>query len=67
MWNHAAYMDQQGARLVVREAPSPQLKPGHVIVKNAALAINPIDWKVQSFLGFLVQSWPTILGAYSLG
>jgi NADPH:quinone reductase-like Zn-dependent oxidoreductase len=30
-------------------------------VKNAAIAINPVDWKVQDY-GIFVQSWPFILG-----
>ena len=64
MSNRAAYVDSAGARITVRDAPYPELKPGHVIVKNAAVAMNPIDWKLQAFLGFLVQSWPTVLGLY---
>ena len=63
MWNHAAFVDEKSAPTIVREAPYPDLKPGHVIIKNAAIALNHIDWKLQDF-GFLVQSWPTVLGRW---
>lgn len=65
MSNHAAYVDEKGARITVREAPYPELKPGYIILMNEAVALNPIDWKLQDF-GFLIQSWPTILGMYRI-
>lgn len=32
-----------------------------IVVKVHALAINPVDWKMQD-MGLFVQSWPTVLG-----
>lgn len=61
MSNNAAWITSKGARLTVDNAPYPTLEPGQVIIKNAAVAINPIDWKMQDF-GVFVQSWPAILG-----
>ena len=62
MSNRAAYVDEKGARITIHDAPYPNLKPGYVIVRNAAVALNPIDWKLQDF-AFLIQSWPTVLGS----
>lgn len=64
MANQSAFVDSQGASIAVREAPYPTCKPNHVVIKNAAIALNPIDWKLQAF-GFLIRSWPTVLGLCS--
>lgn len=42
--NRAAYVVAQGKPLEVREAPYTTPGPNEVVVKNAAVAINPIDW-----------------------
>jgi len=34
---------------------------GEIIVKNAAIAINPIDWHQQD-VGIFVQRFPAIIG-----
>jgi NADPH:quinone reductase-like Zn-dependent oxidoreductase len=31
------------------------------VVKAHALAINPVDWKIQDH-GIFIQNWPTVLG-----
>lgn len=59
--NHAAYLKEKGAQLEVAEAPYTEPGEGQVLVKTAAIAINPIDWKVQA-LGFAVKTWPAIIG-----
>ena len=61
MSNKAAWIASKGARINVDASPYPTSEPGQVIVKNSAVAINPVDWKIQDS-GFFVQSWPTILG-----
>jgi NADPH:quinone reductase-like Zn-dependent oxidoreductase len=61
MSNQAAWVAAQGARINVDAAPYPTLEPGQVIIKNAAIAINPVDWKMQE-AGYFVKSWPVILG-----
>lgn len=61
MSNQAAWVATQGARINVDAAPYPTLEPGQVIIKNAAIAINPVDWKMQD-AGYFVKSWPVILG-----
>ncbi|KAI4845430.1 zinc-binding dehydrogenase [Aureobasidium sp. EXF-8845] len=42
--NRAAYLVAQGKPLEVREAPYTTPGPNQVVVKNAAVAINPVDW-----------------------
>lgn len=61
MSNQAAWITSLGARLTVDESPYPTLERDHVIVKNAAVAINPVDYKLQD-TGDIVQAWPTIFG-----
>ena len=59
--NQAAYLDQAGTPLVVREAPLPIPLAGEVVIQNAAVAINPLDWHMLD-LGVFVQQWPAIFG-----
>ncbi|KAL8747685.1 MAG: hypothetical protein Q9190_000481 [Brigantiaea leucoxantha] len=62
MSNQAAVIDGPKQRLHVedRAIPTPQ---GHeILVKNAAIAINPVDWKIQDY-GLFVQKWPNVLGS----
>jgi NADPH:quinone reductase-like Zn-dependent oxidoreductase len=42
--NRAAWVVTQGNPLEVKEAPYTQPGPNEVVVKNAAVAINPVDW-----------------------
>ena len=59
--NKAAYLDKQGARLEVRDAPMPKPGPDEVVIQNKAVAVNPVDWKMQDW-GLFVKSYPTVLG-----
>lgn len=59
--NRAAYLDKAGTVLEIRDAPLPQAGPGEIVVKNAAVAINPLDWHMADH-GVFVQQWPAILG-----
>jgi NADPH:quinone reductase-like Zn-dependent oxidoreductase len=48
MYNQAAWIkDPKGKPLQV--GPADYVKPGsgQIVVKNAAVAINPVDWKIQ--------------------
>lgn len=59
--NQAAWLDEAGAELVVRDAPLPSAGPGEIVVKNAAVALNPLDNHMQD-VGVFVQAFPAILG-----
>ncbi|KAF2718511.1 putative zinc-binding alcohol dehydrogenase domain-containing protein cipB [Polychaeton citri CBS 116435] len=66
MSNCAAFIASQGAKATVGDAPMPKVKPGSVVVKNKAVAINPVDWKMRDF-GIMVPFWPAIMGFDSAG
>ncbi|CAG1985892.1 unnamed protein product [Fusarium graminearum] len=47
----------------VKEAPVPEVTPGHILVKNSAVAINPVDIANQHVGIFIAESqYPVILG-----
>ncbi|KAL2831399.1 chaperonin 10-like protein [Aspergillus cavernicola] len=59
--NQAAWLLEAGSPLQVRDAPMPAAGPGEIVVKNAAVAINPLDCHMQDS-GVFVQEWPSIFG-----
>ncbi|KAL1622690.1 hypothetical protein SLS56_008615 [Neofusicoccum ribis] len=60
--NQAAWITHPRAKpLKVDEAPEWKAGPGEVVIKNAALAINPVEWKIQDS-ALLPVSYPAILG-----
>ena len=60
--NLAALLPAQGADLVIEERPILSPKDGEILIRNHALAINPIDWKRQES-GYLIPSYPTVIGS----
>ena len=62
--NQAAWLVTKGAK-PFQVGPTPYTSPGEheIVVKNAAVAINPVDWKVQNSVFPLPLNYPTILGA----
>ena len=63
--NHAAYLDKPETAFVVREAPYVHPGPGEIVVKNGAVALNPMDWMIQAIGTKLPfpKSYPAIIGA----
>jgi NADPH:quinone reductase-like Zn-dependent oxidoreductase len=59
--NQAAWLKAANTPLEVGPAPMPTAGAGEIIVKNAAIAINPIDWHQQD-AGIFVQQFPAIIG-----
>lgn len=56
---HRAWTWQGGAEplgLVLKTVELPALSPGDVVVRNAAIGLNPVDWKV---LGNTSLNWST--------
>jgi len=60
--NLAAFLTAQATDLVIQERPIPTPGEGEILIRNRALALNPVDWKRQSW-GFAIASYPTILGS----
>ena len=59
--NQAAWLTEANNPLKVGEAPMPTAGPGEIIVKNAAVAINPLDCHMQD-VGVFIQQWPAVFG-----
>jgi NADPH:quinone reductase-like Zn-dependent oxidoreductase len=59
--NQAAWLIEAGTPLKIGEAPMPTAGPGEIVVKNAAVAINPLDCHMQD-IGVFVQQFPAIFG-----
>ena len=59
--NQAAWLEKADTPLEVGDAPLPTASAGEIVVKNAAVAINPLDCHMQDS-GVFVQQWPTIFG-----
>lgn len=60
--NQAAWLTKVDTPLEVSDAPLPTAGPGEIVVKNAAVAINPLDFSMQA-TGRFVKDLPTILGS----
>lgn len=62
--NTAAWLPAPGRQLNVAPAPVPHAGPGEVVLRARAVAVNPVDWIVQS-AGRLMFRWlryPAIVG-----
>jgi NADPH:quinone reductase-like Zn-dependent oxidoreductase len=63
--NRAAWILAEKQRLQVQEAPYSTPGPNEIVVKNRAVAVNPIDWVLQSQgtgMAFRWIKFPFILG-----
>ncbi|MCJ1473065.1 hypothetical protein MMC13_001714 [Lambiella insularis] len=64
--NQAAYLVAPDVKtLEVRSAPYTRPRSGEIVIKNAAIAVNPIDWVLQD-IGNFMFSWikyPLITGS----
>lgn len=59
--NQAAWIPNAKEQLKVDSAPYSRPDADEVVIKNGALAINPVEWKVQDS-GMFIKNWPNILG-----
>lgn len=48
----------------IKAVPTPG--PGEILVKEVAVGMNPIDWKIQAY-GAFVSEYPAILGSDAAG
>ncbi|KAK4695787.1 hypothetical protein P7C71_g2021, partial [Lecanoromycetidae sp. Uapishka_2] len=62
MSNQAAILKEPKAQLTIEKRPIPKPGPDDCLVKNAAVATNPVDWKMQAS-GDFIESYPAILGS----
>ncbi|KAJ5880495.1 chaperonin 10-like protein [Penicillium subrubescens] len=65
--NQAAWLTGAGAYpFAVKDGPRPTPGPSEIVIKNAAVAINPVDWKIQTH-GRYLSTYPFILGEDAVG
>ena len=63
--NSAAWIEAKQALLEVKPAPYTLPRPNEIVVRNHAVAVNPIDWILQ-MIGSVIYPWikyPFILGS----
>ncbi|KAE8440951.1 hypothetical protein EG329_006165 [Mollisiaceae sp. DMI_Dod_QoI] len=63
--NKAAYLVEYGQPLEVKEAPYTSPSKNQIVIRNHAVAINPVDWAIQ-LMGAQMFPWiklPYILGS----
>ena len=61
MSNQAAYLDGKDQKLRIDSAEMPKPNSNEVVIKNHAIAINPVDWKIQDS-GMFIKNWPIVIG-----
>ncbi|KAI0749284.1 GroES-like protein [Daedaleopsis nitida] len=61
----ALFIQEKQGVLVVGTRPVPTPGAGELLVKNAVVGLNPIDWKIHAF-GF-ADSYPAIVGQDAAG
>ena len=64
--NLAAVLEEPKSRLKTLVRPTPTPKEGEILVRNYAIAANPVDWKIQE-LGIFITKFPTVLGSDAAG
>lgn len=69
MANKAAWLTARQARpFEVDDAPMPIPSAGEVVIRNRAVAINPVDWGMQALgVGVVTQTYPFIEGFDAAG
>ena len=65
MANKAAYLPAIGSKLEVKDAPLEKPGPNEVLIRNHAVAVNPLDIGQQD-IGVLVETWPYVCDAVCL-
>ncbi|KAI0351756.1 GroES-like protein [Trametes cingulata] len=62
----ALYLPQKQGQWKLGEFPVPTPGPGEVLVKVISAALNPADWKIQTY-GVFINDYPYISGADGAG
>lgn len=57
----AVFLDGKDKPFRVGSVDTLQPGKGEVLIRNKALAINPVDWKIQDY-GAFIRNWPAVLG-----
>ena len=65
--NTAAWQPKPGVPLEIKDTPYTSPPADSIVIKNHAIALNPIDFKLQDIALFPFLSYPTILGLDAAG
>ena len=60
--NKVAFLDEVGKPFRIAKASIPTPGPNEIVVKNHAIALNPLD-HVQYTKGIMIKSFPAVLGS----
>lgn len=66
MSNKAAVLEEAKSSLTIEDRSIPSPQGSEIVVKNHAVAINPVDGMMQQ-TGFLIKNYPFILGSDTCG
>lgn len=64
--NLAAVLEEKGGRLKILTRDIPKPGPNELVVRNYAIAANPVDWKVQEY-GIIITQYPNVIGSDGCG
>ncbi|KAL7278934.1 GroES-like protein [Trametes coccinea BRFM310] len=62
----ALLLQAKHGEFVVGTRPVPKPGPGEILVRNEASALNPVDWKIQTY-GLFLETYPAVLGSEAAG
>ncbi|KAI0715787.1 GroES-like protein [Cerioporus squamosus] len=62
----ALFLPTKQGNFTVETRDVPKPGPGDVLVKNAAVGLNPVDWKIQA-VGLFIEKYPAIIGLDAAG
>ena len=62
----ALYLLESRGKFGLKERDVQEPGPGELLVETHAIALNPVDWKIQA-LGWVITDFPAILGLDSAG
>jgi NADPH:quinone reductase-like Zn-dependent oxidoreductase len=60
------FLKEKSGAFELRTKPLPIPGPGEIIVKEIAVGLNPVDWKIQAY-GIFATVYPAILGSDAAG
>lgn len=60
--NIAAILETKQGSIVTGERPIPKPGSGDILVRNKAVAGNPVEWMVRDY-GYAITEYPTVLGS----
>ncbi|KAM5538085.1 hypothetical protein V8D89_008282 [Ganoderma adspersum] len=64
--NKSLFLESKFGQFAVRSTETPRPGPGEILVKVKATALNPLDWKIQSW-GLFIEKYPAVLGFDAAG